>query len=216
MFQYEKDMIPVLRKGLCYKYNTEYFIEEFASGLGIADLVFTTEINKREMVLNDFEAMFYLNEYFNKKNKKIVIEDLIKTYSLKKNKTYLAIKFLNCLGLIKEYEEGKYFITDLFTPSTIALYSIEAKIKDWKKGLFQAIRYKTYSHKTFLAISQEFVHRVDQNLLLENNVGLISVDPDNIKVILDPQINLPINKTAYFYLSESFVDKLNGKTSMLA
>lgn len=46
MFRYEKDMIPVLRENLAQVYNTEFFLEEFSSGLGIADLVFTTnEIN---------------------------------------------------------------------------------------------------------------------------------------------------------------------------
>jgi hypothetical protein len=208
MFRFEKDMIPVLRKSLSHIYKTQYFVEEFSSGIGIADLVFTTKITKRDKVLLDFQAMYYINQYFNKKPKNISKDDFIKLYSLNRKKAELTISFLRCLGLIKDFENGTFSMQGLFTPSTRELYSIEAKIKDWKQGLFQAIRYKNYSQKTFLAISEQFIHRVDESLLLKNNVGLISVNCNEARIIINPKKNIPSNKTAFYHLSENFASKM--------
>lgn len=208
MFRFEKDMIPVLRKSLSQIYKTSYFVEEFSSGMGIADLVFTTGVIKRDRVLLDFQAMYYLNQYFNKKTKNIRINDFIKMYSLDRKKAKLTLNFLRYLDLIKDHEDGTFCVQGLFTPSTKELYSIEAKLKDWRQGLYQAIRYKNYSQKTFLAISQEFIHRVDHSLLAENNVGLISVNCNEATVIIDPRLSVPLNKTAFYYLSENFVSRM--------
>lgn len=201
-------MIPVLRNSLSQLYNTNYFVEEFASGLGVADLVFATKVMKRKIVLQDFEAMYYLNQYFSKRMSKVVVEELIKLYCLKKKKAQQTISFLRCLDLIKDHEDGTFCIQKSFTPAVHELYSIEAKLKDWKQGLYQAIRYKNYSHKTFLAISAEFVHRVDKSLLIENNVGLISVDNNEAKIVIKPKKNLPLNQTAFLHLSENFVSQV--------
>ncbi|HAF29550.1 MAG TPA: hypothetical protein DCG75_10925 [Bacteroidales bacterium] len=206
MFRYEKDMIPVLRDSLSKQFNTEYFVEEFASGLGIADLVFTTRIIKRNASLCDFEAMFYLCEYFSRKNKRINPEEFIKKYSLKKDKTYYALKYLENLDLLTFCDNDTLIIKERFEPSLKEIYSIEAKLKDWKNGFYQALRYKNYSHKTYLAISAEFVHRVDQELLENSNVGLISVFEEKSEIIIDPKLEKPKNKIAYYHLSESFAN----------
>ena len=79
MFKFEKEMIPVLRKCLSEKYQTKYFIDEFNSGNGIADLVFTTEeIDNSKNYLLDYELIYIIFKYFNRKNKKIEVEKLFK------------------------------------------------------------------------------------------------------------------------------------------
>lgn len=198
-------MIPVLRKSLSQIYATEYFIEEFPSGLGIADLIFTKDLNLRDFVLDDFESMFYLNEHFSSANQKICIDEKIRKHSLNKYKVKLALKFLKRLNLINECEEGKFLIDKAFTPSTSEIYSVEAKLKDWRSGLYQAIRYKVFSHKTFLAIDEAFIHRVDKSAFELNNVGLIVVNSEEAKIILDPYKKLPSNLTAFYCFSERFV-----------
>lgn len=205
MFRFEKDMIPVLKVSMADIFKTKYFVEEFSSGLGIADLVFAKKIIKRNSVLQDFEAMYYLSEYFNKKMSKIIVEDFIVVNSLKKNKAYQAINFLKLNNLLKDHMDGSFCFKGSFKPSVNEFYSIEAKLKDWKQGLYQALRYKNYSHKTFLAISAEFIHRVDKSLLIENNVGLISVNVDSARIIIQPKSMPPINQTAFYHLSENFV-----------
>lgn len=59
-------------------------------------------------------------------------------------------------------------------------YAIELKLKDWKRGLEQAARAKSYSEYQFVALDSEFVHRAKNNLEEFNqyNVGIISISPD--------------------------------------
>lgn len=212
MFRYEKDMIPVLREHLSKIYNTEHFLEEFSSGMGRADLVFTTKEFEQRNTLEDFEAMFYVINYFNTKNKKIIIADLISKHNLRKDKLFILIQFLKELNYIVDYDEGRIIIKQNYQPCLQDLFSIEAKLEDWKKGFYQALRYKHYSHKSFLAISYKYCHRVDKVLLKENNIGLIAVSPNSIDILINPKKTNPINKTAYYYLSESFVSQI-GRNS---
>ncbi|MGI6311434.1 MAG: hypothetical protein ACOXZU_07875 [Bacteroidales bacterium] len=209
MFRYEKDMIPVLRENLAQVYNTEFFLEEFSSGLGIADLVFTTnEINIRDTIV-DYESMFYILNYFDIINVKFNSADFVATHNLKKDKFNKVIRFLTDLNFVVSLSGGYFMVKQCFTPCLQTLYSIEAKLEDWKKGYYQALRYRQYSQKCFLAISKEYVHRVDKELLKANNVGLISVSPSSIETIINPLYQEPTNKTAFFFLSECFASKLS-------
>lgn len=210
MFRFERDMIPVLKENLSYIYNTEHFVEEFSSGLGIADLVFTTQkVDVRDKMV-DYESMYYILNYFNNTNHIINPAELISKYSLKKGKLYEVISLLKDLKYITDYKEGLFIVLRNYKPCLLDLNSVEAKLGDWKKGFYQALRYKHYSHKCFLAISNEYAHRVDKNLLKTNNVGLISVFPTKIEIILDPLMEEPVNKTAFYFLSENFASKLGS------
>jgi hypothetical protein len=51
--------------------------------------------------------------------------------------------------------------------------------------------------------------------LKENNIGLIAVSPSDIDILINPKKNNPINKTAYYYLSERFVSQI-GRNSAQA
>jgi len=208
MFRYEKDMIPVLREQLTQVYKTEFFLEEFSSGLGIADLVFTTKKIDVRDTLVDYESMFYIINYFNIINTKIDPASLISSHNLKKDKFNKVIRFLTDLNFIIWHNDGHFIVKQSFKPCLRNLFSIEAKLLDWKKGFYQAMRYRQYSQKCFLAISKEYAHRVDTKLLETNNVGLISVSPTEIEILINPLYQEPTNTTAFYFLSETFVSKL--------
>jgi hypothetical protein len=210
MFRYEKDMIPILKEHLSTMFNTNYFVEEFSTGIGIADLVFTQNIEARTTSINDFESISYiLNNINSNKSKKISIEDRLNTNKLSKAKFLKLISSLEELECISIMDNNIIKVKKQYKPRTDELYSIEAKLRDWRGGLYQALRYKNYSHKCYLAISQSYLRLVDIELLKLNNVGLISVSNDSIEIILKPKKENPINKIAQFYLSENFVSKIN-------
>jgi hypothetical protein len=201
-------MIPILREHLSRIYNTEHFVEEFPCGLGIADLVFTTQEVDDRRTLVDFESMFYITNYFNTKNKKVILSELYSNNNLKKDKFANVVRYLKETNCIIDYNDGQILIQQNYQPCLQDLYSVEAKLSDWKKGFYQALRYKNYSHKSFLAISYEYAHRVDNDLLKTNNVGLISVFPDKIEIVINPHKREPDNTTAFYYSSESFVARM--------
>ena len=211
MFKQEKDMIPVLRDKLSVIYNTNYFIEEFRSGNGIVDLAFTTNYkNNRNGLENfDFETIYFISNLLNRKNKKITQETLFfKTSLPKKRIEYLLKSLVEQDYLAKKNEH--YTVEQTYNSILADLISVEAKIKDWKKGLHQALRYKYFSNLSFLAISEEYIHRVKLELLRNNEVGLISVSKNDIKIIYRPTKKSPANIISYNYLCEYFFSLLSA------
>ncbi|MBU1614450.1 hypothetical protein KJ693_03965 [bacterium] len=206
MFTKEKDMIPVLRDKLSVVFDTDFFIEEFRSGNGIVDLVFTTNNFYNRKILDnlDFETVYFLTNFLNRKNKKRTFEMLSSESSLQKTKIKLILDYLLNSGYIKE-KDDYYIVIEIYKAALADLISIEAKIKDWKKGFYQAMRYKYFSNMSFLAISTEYLHRVDLGLLKSNNVGLIAVSKDDVQLIYKPRKKCPTNRISFNYLCEYFI-----------
>lgn len=206
MFRLEKDMVPIIENSLIQKYNGLRVKREFNSGNGISDLTCAIiDGNRPDFYLRSFNEMYYLLNYFNIKGKKIIPGQWHSKQNLdKKTLTSLFSKLLNA-GYLKE--EDNYLVVEHTYKSPVKqVLSVEAKLKKWKEGFYQALRYKCFSHKSFLAISYEYVKNVDLSLLKENNIGLISVFPDAIKIVLQPKKENPSNKIAYYHLAESIIN----------
>jgi len=206
MFRYEKDMIPVLKEFFKERFNQYLSVEELNTGIGIADIVFSNKINRRDYYFDNFELLFHTLTLINRKNKKISEIDFVTRFSKKQIKSIIE-KYLS-MELIEEFDSEYYYIKNKLTPSITEFSAIEAKLKDWKSGLYQAIRYKNFAQKSFLALSSEYIHRVDKNLLLENNIGLISVSIDNTRILINPRKDAPNDEVAYFYLGEKFTKNI--------
>jgi hypothetical protein len=201
-------MIPVLEENLSKVFNTDYITTEFSTGNGIADLVFTTEMNEEKLFLNDYGLMSLFVSLF--QQKKMLNSELL--YESCFDKTRLK-KLLSCLeGDNLIWIDGNKIIQKRkYKSHTQNLFSVEAKLKDWKSGFYQALRYKFFSHKSYLAYPKQYIHRVDLELLKENNIGLISVGLDNIEFIYNPKIEKPKDLTSYFFLSELFAQAMKRK-----
>lgn len=206
MFRYEKDMIPIIQDFFSDKYQKGYFVKEFHAGIGIADLVFSPEIYKRNYYFNSFELLYHTLTLFNRKNKKLNKADIKLQFSKKKIEPLIDV-FLT-INLIEETENNTFIVKNKLFPTVSEFYSIEAKIKDWKSGFYQALRYKNFSQKSFLAISSDYAHRVDKDILIANNIGLISVSPNKTRIIIYPKKNKPKNEIAFYYSGEIFIKKV--------
>ena len=69
---------------------------------------------------------------------------------------------------------------------------MEAKVKDWLAGMRQARRYQTFAERVYLAIAEEYVHRVDVPLLRSFNIGFIVV-ADEARIAMHPLRTTPTN-----------------------
>ena len=206
VFRYEKDMIPVLKNQLSKMYKTEYILPEFDSGNGIADLVFAIDVDSRNGSLVEYDLLFEIMNSFNKKNKRIKVKDYLKKTFLNKRKVTNLIDFLVINGFAEKIDADNILVVTKYKPPIKRIISIEAKLSDWKSGLYQALRYKAYSHKSYLAISKEFAHRVDKDLLKQHNIGLIVVNSDTIEIAIDVKNEKPSNNVAQAYLSEKMAN----------
>lgn len=211
MFRFEKEMIPVLIDKLSMLYHTGYFLSEFNSGNGVADLVFTTEMSNESLMLNDYGMMsLFISSFLGQKE--ISKKKLYKQTSDKARLDKLLI-YLEDRDYIDFYEEN-VLLTKQYQPHTKNLISIEAKLKDWKSGFYQALRYQFFSHQTFLAYPSEYIHRIDLNLLKAHNIGLISVSLDGINIVINPKEKKPKDTTSYCFLSENFARNFKSEEAL--
>ena len=93
MIRYEKEMIPLIQNFFLTKFQYGYFVKEFKAGIGIADLVFSPSIEKREYYFQNFELLYHTVSLFNKKNKKIHHSDIKSKFS-KNSLESLTKKFI--------------------------------------------------------------------------------------------------------------------------
>ncbi len=206
MFRLEKDMLPILENSLVQLFNGLKVKREFNSGNGISDLTCAIiDENPQDLYIRNFSEMYYLINFFNRKGKKINIGQWQSKQNLdRKTLSSLFTKLLNA-GYLKE-EDNYLVVEQTYKPAVKQVFSIEAKLKNWKEGYYQALRYKCFSHKSFLAISHEYAKNVDLKLLRDNNIGLISVFPDDIQIINNPRKENPSNKIAFYHLAESIIN----------
>lgn len=207
MFRYESEMIPVLVDNLSRVFKTEYITTEFSTGNGVADLVLTTELNNENLFLNDYGLMSLFVNLFHQ-NKKINT-GVINEKKLDKKRVKKLLQYLENDAFIV-IEGDKIIRNRKYKAHTQNLISVEAKLKDWKSGFYQALRYKFFSNKSYLAYPEQYIHRVDLNLLKEHNIGLISVGQDSIQFIFKPKAEKPQDVTSYFFLSELFAQQFKS------
>ncbi len=206
MFRYERDMIPVIQNFFNSKFQNGHSIEEFRAGIGIADFVFTPKINERDYYFNSFETLYHTLKLLNRKNKKLLLDDFKHRFSKKKTQKLIE-KFL-LLNLIEKLDDNTFFVKSKLSPTITDFYAVEAKLSDWKSGFYQALRYKNFAQKSYLAISTEFIHRVDKDLLKENNIGLISVSHNKTSIIIKPKKKKPNDEIAFYFSGENFTKKV--------
>lgn len=208
MFRYENEMIPVLIDNLSKVFHTKYITTEFGTGNGIADLVFTTELNSEKLFFNDYGMMSLFVTLFHQNTQlksNSIYENCFDKVRLKKLLKRLEGEDYICF-------QGDYIIrTRQYQAHTQNLFSIEAKLKDWKSGFYQAMRYKFFSNKSYLAYPKQYIHRVDLDLLKENNIGLISVDQSNLDFVIDPKNEEPKDVISFYFLSELFAKEFKSK-----
>ena len=162
MFLNETELVDKLVLDLQERFDTQYIVRELRGGNNIADVVYTTNIDRNNIVFDEyFNAYYYFNGIY--KHKKISLDD-VKISNEKVNKKFHHfLRELEELGYIKINDN--YITTikkiDAVTRNFIA---IEAKVSDWKSGLEQAIRYKQFANEVYVALSSEYISKVDNTI----------------------------------------------------
>jgi hypothetical protein len=76
----------------------------------------------------------------------------------------------------------------------------EVKIKDWRKALKQAYRYKYYSHKSIIVMPDYNVDRAIKNLstfkILQIGLWVFSESSNSLRKIYTPKVQKPFSKLA--------------------
>ena len=75
-------------------------------------------------------------------------------------------------------DKNKYFIQKTIVIPQLSIVSFELKIDNWKRALFQAIRYKTFSDYSYIVMPIEKRNILEKNIeiFIANNVGIALYD----------------------------------------
>lgn len=101
-----------------------------------------------------------------------------------------------------QFELPELGIADyLWASSSGRLDAFEFKLTDWRKGATQAMRYRSYAHRTFLVMPLAPARRAAQHLeaFQSLEIGLWAFDPNSgeIERHFTPGPSVPLNATAH-------------------
>lgn len=210
MFNTEKQLVKTLKNNyisICH-WNTLKFsttvMEEVDLGFGIADLVISkliTRPSKAKEKLTYFDAVIYKiietkREISFQKLKEITKAD-VTSINRSLNKL-IKDSYINKKDSIITFRKPYQAVTS----DSIA---IEAKLKNWKRALDQAFRYKWFAKKSFVVLDsiniKPAITNIDQFKKL--NVGLAEINKSG-KLILhfNPAKKDPIDYKVWILLNE--------------
>ncbi len=184
-----------------------FYIEEFNSSFGIADIVlgtFRPYLSKR-MNRKSVDSNWVASLSAFQKNEKISVEKFMRICgvtrqtALDKLKNYTEAEFAKPIG------PDMFQITNEYKTVTETVVSIEAKLKNWQRALRQANRYKKFSHLSFVLLDQRYARPAIRNLEMfrELNIGLITMDANKYDVHYVPERTYLKNSSYYLRVNEA-------------
>lgn len=208
MFANEKELVNKLVLDLQERYGTHYIVRELRGGNNIADVVYAKDINRDNIVFDEyFNAYYYFKGIY--RHKRVNIEDVNISDQKINRRFYHFLRELEELGYIKI--DGNIITSvkriDAVTSNFIA---VEAKLSDWKAGLEQAVRYKQYANEVYVAISSEYVSKVDRQQFKERNIGLMSVSSGKLKISIRARKQQVEKLDIQYYIADRFLKQLRA------
>lgn len=222
MFKTEKELVVEITKNLgdpkhlktlfSKNFKSKIF-EELNLGYGIPDVVVVQyknnkSLKKRKEFLNYFDiSILDLIE----KKEQVSIEDIVFLTKSTKSKINNTLSLLQSEKLIL-YREGKYFSHKKYAGALEDCLAIEAKLKNWKRALEQAYRYRWFSNKSFVMLPGENINPALKNISLfeKYGVGLASIDKERgIEVHYQPTETVPYSERMHKLLNEHLLSDLN-------
>jgi hypothetical protein len=208
-FQSETELINVLKRTLkkvFWRDNIELF-EEVSLGYGIADLVICNidypKISKTDsdVFLTRTDINIYNIIYSSPRVSFDTIYDT--TRSSKQNISDSLLKLIN-LAYVK-HEDNYFTIQNKYELPYKNSFAIEAKLKDWKRAINQAQRYKWFAEYSYVVLDEHYSHPAVQNLdsFVKHNIGLAAVNPQGeFNRFFSPKRQKPYDAIMQIMLSE--------------
>ncbi|MBV8251864.1 MAG: hypothetical protein JO154_04585 [Chitinophaga sp.] len=209
MFTTERQLVIKLKSNfspICNwtsnKLNTEV-LEEVNLGYGIADLVIT-KIKKEKKTKNSlgyFDILVYKIIESGIKVSISKIKEITKAneFTIKKSLNKLIVDcYINQQDGYYQFKKSY----DLIASDSIA---IEAKLKNWKRALNQAYRYKWFASQSYVVLDSNYINPALANLedFRKYNVGLAEICNSGIlKIHHRPTSEKPIDDKMFILLNE--------------
>lgn len=219
MFASEKQLVNKLKSNysIICNWNTTKFpthiLEEVDLGFGIADLVISKTTNsaiKNQSALNYFDITIYKIIEDNKEISIAKIKEITKAneFNIKKSLEKLIVDSYI-------YQTDMLFnVTKTYKSITTNSVAIEAKLKNWKRALNQAFRYKWFASKSYVVLDSKYITPALVNIdeFKKYNVGLAEINKQGcLKIYFNPKSQKPIDDKMFMLLNEQLKQHLLRK-----
>lgn len=206
----EVHMIKPVSTLMSEKMRIEVIVKEFSSGYGIADLIGGVLSKKNckaryEMGIENpfdhrhiFEVLSTLNIGIRRTLKYITNRISFSESTLKKK----ILPIMESYGLIKREDSGFICLLKELPHPIERIVAIELKQTKWREAVIQARRYTFFADRTYIAVWNGLVSRVDLGLLNKHRIGLIGVEPDYAEIQFKAPIRKPRNPIMNRYCAE--------------
>lgn len=194
-----------------FKADCQVVLTEVNLGFGVADIVLT-ECEKYLEARNTFLSSTDVNILSIVGDQSgISIDDIIHKTKNSKLRASKSVEKLKDFGLVK-ISDDLVFTANSYRPIVKRSTAIEVKLRNWKRALNQAYRYKWFSDRSFVCLPHENIQPAISNLesFKKFEVGLIAVCPERgMKIIYSPKYDEPISEDMSILLNENVLSELN-------
>ncbi|MFO0355673.1 MAG: hypothetical protein ACK50A_01870 [Sphingobacteriaceae bacterium] len=212
MFSSEKDLVNKLKRNysfMCYwntTRSTTKILEEVDLGFGVADLVFS-KVRPSAVTKNTSLSYFDITIYKIIQNSKEISFENIKNLTRADSSTLRkSLKKLVLESYIKE-QDTLYKFKRTYKHCFEESIAIEAKLKNWKRALNQAYRYKWFASSSYVVLDSQNITGAVTNIeqFKKMNVGLACIDKKgSISILFKPKKEKPLDEKMQILLSEMF------------
>ncbi|MBT3234829.1 MAG: hypothetical protein HN353_02655 [Bdellovibrionales bacterium] len=221
MFPTEDDLVSAFKhkskmflQTVCNRSVSRHFIiPEFDSYTGVADLILGTyrpylsKKNNREIV--NLNWLFPLTNF--EEGQIFTVQEFMEKYNFSKSSARLKLKEYIDAGFLQKLDNRSFEVIRKYNLICDEVIAVEAKLKNWKRALTQAIRYKKISDYSFVLLDESYASSALSNIELFNhhNIGLITMNKSKFVIHTSPEKKnikkaeyfIRVNEAAYGYFS---------------
>jgi hypothetical protein len=171
--------------------NYDFILEEFDSFNGVPDMVlgsFNAKIQSRlQNCTVDYNWVAPLTGF--RKDDTISIGDFSEKFGITKKKATQVINQYEVAGYLIKINSSEFQVVREYEIMAKAIISIEGKLKNWRRAIFQAQRYKRFSNLAFVLLEEKYSNPAVKNidLFIDANIGLITMRDDKIDIKFIPE-----------------------------
>lgn len=212
-FNSEIELVELLKKALKNQFGKgeiEIFLE-VSLGYGIADVVLTRmtkpieKLRTPKLMLNNCDINIY---NLIKKSENISFDMIREITRISNGKISNSLDKLitNKYILAEDYS---FSIDSEYELPFIENFAIEAKLKDWKRALKQAYRYRWFAEYSFVVLDDHYASPAIKNIdqFKKYNIGLATLNKEGkIKRYYSPKRQIPFDPKMQILLSEKIIN----------
>lgn len=186
--------------------DSTMILQEVNLGFGIADIVI---IAHNSCFVKDNHLSLTKNDVFIYKlieeQSIITIPTITTRTGLRKSHVISSLRKLQELDHIDLIDSDTYCIKNKYHYTVSSSIAIEAKLKDWKRALKQAYRYKWFASKSYVLLDEANIGPARRNIheFHSMGVGLMAIGIDSkLRTIYDPEPSAPIDEKMTIMFNE--------------